>query len=167
MFTMGTNLELKIKIVSPKFFEKKLRENGAVFNGTLKQKDIYYNINKGLLKLRIENGCFYLIKYFRDEKKKRWSNYEIIELKGKNPEKFLSQIFKTDAIVKKTRRLYIYGNTRIHIDYVNGLGNFIELESVVTTNKKNATREFNDVVKFLGLNLSEQIRASYKDLLIK
>lgn len=164
---MPTNLEVKIKIDSFNFFEKKLKENRAVFKGILKQKDIYYNFSKGLLKLRVENDTYYLIKYLRDEKNKRWSNYEIIELKGKNLEKYLSEIFHVETVVEKTRRLYMYGDTRIHLDNVKGLGKFLELETSVTSNKKEATIEFNKVVKFLELNLSEQIRASYKNLLMK
>lgn len=40
----------------------------------------------------------------------------------------LSQSIGVLGIVKKTRLLYMVGQTRIHIDKVDGLGNFIELE---------------------------------------
>jgi len=164
---MAVNLELKIKINSPKEYEKKLKLKSAKFIGTIKQKDVYYKFQNGLLKLRKEKNNFYLIKYLRDEKGKRWSNYEIIELKGSNPEKYLSEIFKTECVVEKSRKLYIYGNTRIHLDNVKNLGWFLELESVVVKNKKTAAKEFREVVNFLNIDLSKQIRKSYKNLLSK
>ncbi|MEG8946333.1 class IV adenylate cyclase [Rosettibacter firmus] len=162
---MATNLELKIKIDSPIPYERKLKTNGIKHIQTLKQKDIYYKYNDSLLKLRIEKNKYYLIKYLRNEIGKRWSNYEILELKGKNPEKFLSNIFCIENIIEKTRKLYLYKNTRIHIDNVKNLGWFLELESVVNSNKKEASKEFKEVVNFLEIDLSNQIRKSYKELL--
>lgn len=40
----------------------------------------------------------------------------------------LSQSIGVLGVVKKTRLLYIVGQTRIHIDEVDGLGKFLELE---------------------------------------
>ncbi len=162
---MAVNLELKIKIQSPAYIIKKLKTYGIKEISTLKQKDIYYKIQNGLLKLRIENNKYFLIKYFRNEHGKRWSNYEILELKGKNPEKYLSDIFEVERIVEKSRKLFMYDNTRIHIDKVKNLGWFLELESVVLKNKISTTKEFNKVIRLLDLDLTNQIKKSYKDLL--
>lgn len=164
---MPTNLELKIKISNAAKIQKNAEKMKAVYKGTLVQKDIYYKFKKGLLKLRVENGQNYLIKYVRDEKGKRWSDYEILNITGKNVEKYLSQILSVDVVVEKKRKLYLYKDTRIHIDEVKNLGHFLELESVVTSNKKNAAEEFNEVVKLLELDLSGQIKSSYCKLLKK
>lgn len=43
-------------------------------------------------------------------------------------EHILSSSIGVSGIVKKTRHLYVVGRTRIHIDNVDNLGNFIELE---------------------------------------
>lgn len=91
---MALNLELKIKIDSFKIFEKILSKINAEYKGIIHQKDIYYKFNNGLLKLRKENNSFTLIKYLRDEKNKRWSNYELLFINGKNPEKYLNDIFE-------------------------------------------------------------------------
>jgi adenylate cyclase, class 2 len=164
---MPTNLELKIKLDKKNSAEKILKNAGAQYNGLLKQKDVYYKFKNGLLKLRIENGSFCLIKYFRDEKGTRWSNYELLRLEGKNVEKYLSEILKVETVVEKKRKLYIYKNTRIHIDEVKNLGSFLELETVVTRNKKSAESEFAEVVGFLNLDLKKQIKSSYRNLLKK
>lgn len=40
----------------------------------------------------------------------------------------LSESMGILGVVKKIRHLFIVGQTRVHIDQVDGLGNFIELE---------------------------------------
>ncbi len=76
-------------------------------------------------------------------------------------------MFTVEVIVEKERNLYIYKNTRIHLDNVKKLGAYLELETVVKDiTKEEAIREFEDVVNFLNLNLSVQIKKSYRDLLM-
>lgn len=164
---MPLNLELKIKVNSHKQIESALKKNGAEFKGILKQKDVYYKTKTGLLKLRIEGKSFTLIKYLRDEKGKRWSNYELLDLRGKNPEKYLESILNIDAVVEKKRKLYLYDNTRVHLDEVKGLGNFLELETLLVAGKSDATRRFDFVKQMLGIENHEQIRASYRNLILK
>ncbi len=165
---MPTNLELK---VSAKDFRKPLRalkKMGAEFGGTLKQKDTYFPVEKGLLKLRRENGSYELIYYNRDETgKKRWSNFEVLKLSGKNPEKFFLAIFPKEAVVEKTRQLYLYKGTRIHLDTVKALGKFIELETPVVKSKKEAEEIFNEIISLLELSKENQIRTSYRFLVAK
>lgn len=162
---MALNLELKIKVNSRKYLLEKIKSSKARYIKIINQKDVYYKIRKGLLKLRIENGTYTLIKYLRDEKEKRWSNYHLLTLIGENPESYLKDIFKIDIVVEKKRELYMYKNTRIHLDSVKGLGNFLELESVVINNKKESEIEFNEAVKFLNLDPTKQLKTSYKNLL--
>lgn len=164
---MAFNLELKIRIESFRQFENILKKNRAEYKKTLKQKDIYYKFNHGLLKLRIENGTYTLIKYFRDENNKRWSNYELLELKGKDPEKYLNEILTQEVVVEKSRKLYLYNNTRIHLDEVKNLGKFLELETLLISDRKEATKRFNEMKLLLGIENAEEIRKSYKNLLMK
>lgn len=162
---MAVNLELKIKTGSHQKYISTLEKINASYEGILKQKDVYYKIPKGLLKLRVENGSYCLIKYLRDEKGKRWSNYELLFLNGKNPEKYLSEIFKIVTVVEKKRTLYLYKGTRIHLDDVKGLGKFLELETVVDDDKADAQQRFDEVISLLNLDTDKQIRASYKNLI--
>ena len=165
---MGKNLELKIKVDEHRSFVKILESINANYNGVLNQKDIYYKTEDYLLKLRIQNDRNELIKYNRDEvKPERWSDYEIINLTGDNPEEFFSSILQVEAEVIKKRVLYLYNNTRIHLDEVERLGSFLELETVVTNDLTDAKKRFNELVEILNLDISKQIKNSYRDLILE
>src|SRR3989339_2194513 len=164
---MPLNLELKIKVESHTKLINALRRINAEKKGILRQKDIYYKTGKGLLKLRIEGNSYTLIKYLRDEKGKRWSNYELLRLEGKNPEKYLESFLNIEAVVEKKRKLYLYDNTRVHLDEVKGLGKFLELETLLVDGKSDATRRFDFVKQMLGIENHEQIRKSYRNLILK
>jgi len=165
---MARNLELKIKLDSHSAVIKRIKAIKAEHAGVLKQKDIYYKVKNGLLKLRSVNGRFEMIKYLRDEKgKKRWSDYEVLNMQGKNVEKYFDDFFKIDVVVEKKRILYLYKGTRIHLDTVKNLGTFLELETVVDKGLKDAENRFAETVKLLNLDLSKQLKTSYKYLLGK
>jgi len=166
---MATNLELKIKLNSFGEIIENIKNNKILHIKTLLQKDTYYKIHDGLLKLRKQNDNFELIKYKRNEKNgERWSNYFVLNVSGENAENYFDDLFEIETVVEKTRELYIYENTRIHLDEVKSLGKFLELETVVDKlSKEESIKEFNEVVKILHLNISDQIRKSYRDLLLK
>jgi len=162
---MATNLEIKIKLPNHRKVLNKIGKIGALEKGILKQKDIYYKSPAGLLKLRVENGRSALIYYNRDEKgKKRWSEYEVLPVDNK-AEKVLPKFLKVIAVVKKERKLFIYKSTRIHLDSVTGLGKFLELETVVGKSKKEAEKRFKEMVELLSLDVKNQIKKSYYNLI--
>ena len=165
---MPKNLELKIYCSSFSGLKKTLKVINAEFSGELIQKDVYYKNEKGLLKLRIENGEQSLIKYLRDEEgKDRWSDFHVLKFSGGNAEEFFNDIFEVEAVVEKKRLLYMYNNTRIHLDEVKGLGNFLELETLVLSGLKDAQNRFNKIIDLLGLDIKKQIKNSYKILIEK
>ncbi len=73
-----------------------------------------------------------------------------------------------EIIVEKVREIFIYKNTRIHLDEVKNLGKFLELETVVKNiSQDEAKLEFEEVVKLLNLDVKNQIRKSYRDLILE
>ena len=163
---MPVNLELKIKIDSFDPLIKKLKSINAKQDSTLLQKDIYYKIPDGLLKLRIENGTKTLIFYNRDEvSENRWSDFNLLKIDDDNTEEFLSKLFVVEEVVEKERKLFWFNNTRIHLDEVKELGNFLELETLVLDGKTDAEKRFDEIVRLLNLDLSKQIKKSYKNLI--
>jgi adenylate cyclase class 2 len=164
---MPTNLELKIKVESHQKLKSKIIDIGAANLGVLNQKDLYYKIPEGLLKLRIENGKKSLIFYRRDEKgDNRWSDFDVLKFENGGGENFLKKIFTIETVVEKRRELFIYENTRIHLDEVITLGSFVELETLVLKGKAEAELRFEKIINLLELDTSNQIRKSYRDLLL-
>jgi predicted adenylyl cyclase CyaB len=165
---MPVNLEIKVELKTHKEIEKILALLKAEKVKTLKQKDIYYKHKGGLLKLRVEGGTYTLIKYLRDEKgKDRWSDYELLTLSGKSPEKYLAEILKTETVVEKQRILYMYDNTRVHLDTVKNLGCFLELETLTLKGKADAKKRFDFLVNSLKLKEHKELKMSYRDLMMK
>ncbi len=164
---MPKNLEIKVKLNSHKQVKQILKKNNIRQKELLLQKDIYYKVDRGILKLRIENETQILIFYDRNEQsKKRWSDYYLLDLSKVDANVYLKRFLDLLVIVKKKRELYLYKNTRIHLDYVQGLGYFLELETRVVKDLRDAEKRFNYLLDLLDIRSKKEIRASYKDLLM-
>jgi adenylate cyclase class 2 len=101
--------------------------------GVLWQRDTYFHVSAGGLKLREQQpGRPHLIQFERrDEPQQRESRYRIIETD--DPQTLLAALtaaLGVNVIVTKRRRLFLWQNVRIHLDDVERLGTFIELEAV-------------------------------------
>jgi predicted adenylyl cyclase CyaB len=165
---MPLNLEIKIPLDSHNLPLSVLHNLKAEFIKELNQKDVYYKLPGFLLKLRIEDDQECLIKYIRDEKNPdRFSDYQVIYLKSSGTEKFFNSLFEIEAVVEKKRLLYMYNNTRIHLDTVKNLGNFMEFETLVTNGKDDAKSRFNFLVDKFNLDTNKQIKCSYRDLILQ
>lgn len=165
---MPLNLEIKVKVKNFDLILAALKKIKAKKSELLHQKDVYFSTSKGLLKLRKEGKSQQLIRYQRDEKgKNRWSNFEILDLHQAHAESFLRNLLTCEVVVEKERLLYLFGDTRIHLDKVKKLGNFIELETRVLSTKKEARQQFLFLLKALQLDPKEELRLSYHDLLLQ
>ena len=89
-----------------------------------------------------------------------------MEINKTDGNEYLKRFLDVLIIVNKKRELYLYNNTRIHLDYVKNLGYFLELETKVVDKLKDAEKRFNYLLDLLNLRDKKEIRASYKDLLI-
>ena len=164
---MAVNLELKAKVEEHHGIKLILQKIRANFKELLDQTDIYYKVDSGLLKLRIENGKYSLIRYNRDElNPDRWSNYYLVHLQGEETQELLDSLFQIETKVHKKRELYLFKDTRIHLDSVTDLGTYIELETVVNKSTQDAKKLFDEIVELLNLDLDNQIRSSYRDLML-
>ena len=73
------------------------------------------------------------------------------------------------GILKKTRYLFIFEQTRIHLDHVEGLGDFMELEVCLRDNQELADGEkiAETLMEKLGIAKADLIQGAYIDKLIK
>jgi len=143
---------------------------GARFEWTDEQVDRYYEIDGGhRLKLRTcGRGPAELIRYDRPERAGvRPSEYEVLPVR--DHEAHLCLVPKTAPLVtvRKRRELWLLDNVRIHLDDVDGLGTFLELEAVVGGAHDEAECEarVRELLAALGFTEADCLRASYGDLL--
>ncbi|HSB67662.1 MAG TPA: class IV adenylate cyclase, partial [Anaerolineales bacterium] len=80
-----------------------------------------------------------------------------------------SQAFGVRGVVSKVRYLFMVGQTRIHLDKVSDLGEFIELEVVLNSGQSDADGEWiaNGLMRQLGITEQDLIDTAYVDLLEK
>lgn len=101
----------------------------------MSQRDIYFNSANGRLKLRETEGeAVQLIAYERPNNAgHRTSAYRIVEIEDvEGVRGALAEALGIKAVVEKTRRLFIWGSVRIHLDEVEDLGSFIEFEAIAS-----------------------------------
>jgi len=132
---MGRNIEIKARCHDLNTFEDQLKRLAVQFEGEDAQTDTFFTVPEGRLKLR-ESQLYgnFLIPYVRsDQKGPRPADYSLIPLEDVEKVKgLLSSILGVKGFLRKIRRIYLYENVRIHIDQVEDLGTFIELEAVVS-----------------------------------
>lgn len=106
---------------------------GATDEGVLEQRDTYFAARAGRLKLREQSGGAQLIAYARaDEAAARESGYHLVDVP--DPAALIAALdasLGTTVVVAKRRRLLLHDGVRIHLDDVEGLGAWVELEAVV------------------------------------
>ena len=134
MDVLRCNLELKARDPDPAASLAAALALGARDEGVLRQCDTYFAAPRCRLKLREqEPGGAQLIAYDRaDVGAARESRYRLVEVP--DPEALraaLDAALGTTDVVRKRRHLLLSDNVRIHLDDVDGLGAFVELEAVV------------------------------------
>jgi len=127
------NVELKAIDPDPGRSLAACRALEAEDRGNLWQRDSYFKVVHGGLKLRRENpGGAHLIQFERaDEPQQRESRYRIVKVEDSQTLlDALTAALGLAVVVTKRRRLFLWRGVRIHLDAVEQLGTFIELEAV-------------------------------------
>ena len=162
------NVELKATDPDPERSLAVCRDLGAEDRGILVQRDTYFRVGDGRLKLREETpGGAALIQYHRsDRPEARESRYRIAPVEdGAALRETLDAALGTLVVVDKQRRLLLWEGVRIHLDTVEGLGSFLELEGVAPEDS-DLSAEHDRVAQLseaLGLDESRILADSYSD----
>lgn len=130
------NIEFKTRVPDFREIIRLLRKSGAKREGVSRQVDTYYRCPSGRLKLRVIDGDeSVLIAYHRPSLRgSRTSTYSLLPLTQPQASDLASMLSRTLGIlttVRKTRALWLYERTRVHLDLVVSLGRFVELETGV------------------------------------
>jgi adenylate cyclase class IV len=127
------NIELKARDPDPSASLEVCRDLGAADRGEIAQRDTYFAVAHGGLKLREEQpGRPHLVQFERaSEPQQRESRYRIIEVSdGEALCAALAAAIGIRGVVAERRHLLLWQSVRIHLDEVEQLGTFIELEAV-------------------------------------
>ncbi len=166
------NIEIKARCGDPEKVREVLRGAGADFKGIDSQTDTYYKVSRGRLKLRqgtIENA---LIFYQRPDQ--AGPKRAEVSLYRTTPQSDLARVLgdamEILVIVKKQREIYFLDNVKFHIDSVEGLGRFVEIEAIdrdgsLGVEKLRQQCEF--YRKQLGILTADLINHSYSDMLLE
>ena len=163
-----TNIEIKARYEHAERAEENLNALGAGLAGTFHQKDTYFNVDDGRLKLReLGTDEGHLIFYQREDLAgPKRSDYEIA--KTEDPEALrtiLSKIHGTWVEVEKTRQVWLWENVRIHLDDVKGLGQFVELEAVTEEKGiEESHQRVETLMRALEITSDQLVEGSYGDI---
>ena len=138
----------------------------------IEQEDTFFNVPRGRLKLReFASSTGELIQYDRqDTSGPKESSY--IRSPIAEPETLIQALataLGVRAVVKKRRSLFLVKQTRIHLDEVEGLGNFIELEVVLEPGQTASEGAIiaEKISSELGIRQQDLVSGAYVDLLVQ
>ena len=131
---VSVNVEIKARDADPEATAARCEGLGAADHGVLRQRDTYFAGRHGRLKLREEHGSTAeLIAYRRPDTTEAEAS-AFIRAAAADPaalREALDAALGEIVVVVKRRRLWLWEHVRIHLDDVEGLGTFIELEAMV------------------------------------
>jgi predicted adenylyl cyclase CyaB len=135
---MPNNIEIKAKVNDVFILENLVWNMTKTDPILLFQEDIFFNVQQGRLKLRIfspDKGelIFYDRPNIIGPKQSAYCKSETNDPQGLK--EVLIKALGMKGIIRKIRKLYLYEQTRIHIDDVEGLGHFVELEVMLQDNQ--------------------------------
>lgn len=167
---MPTNIEIKARARDFNDIRSRAEALADTPVQVIPQEDTFFAVAHGRLKLRVRQADpAQLIYYERpDQDGPKRSDYQIFETKDPDNLKLtLGRALGVRGVVRKTRYLYLVGQTRVHLDDVEGLGQFMELEVVMRPGQLDAEGQAiaRDLMSRLGVDPSDLLEGAYMDLL--
>lgn len=166
------NVEIKAKCADIKALEKILLEHQADYKGLDHQIDTYFQVPNGRLKLRegnIENALIHYDRGNQAQPKLSAVTYyqpnESADLKAT-----LTAALGVKVVVDKKRQIFFIDHVKFHLDQVEGLGTFAEIEAIDTDgNLDQATlqKQCYHYMAILNIKEADLLAVSYSDLLLE
>jgi adenylate cyclase class IV len=162
------NVEFKCELRDPALARLIAAQIGARRVGVLKQIDTYFKVPDGRLKRRECEGepTEYIFYHRLNRSRPKLSHFTIYSEEEARA-RFGTRDLPVWVVVNKSRDLWMYAGVRLHLDQVEGLGNFFEAEALVTPAQHvgKCHEAIAEVRKHFGPALGELIATSYCDLL--
>jgi adenylate cyclase, class 2 len=166
------NIEIKAKSNNQDEIREILKSNNSEFKGEDRQIDTYFKISHGRLKLREGNMENYLVHYVRENKEgpKRSDVTLYKSTPGSSLKDILTKSLGVLVVVDKKREIYFIDNVKFHIDTVEGLGAFVEIEAIATDENiaiETLQNQCDKYLELLGIKKEDLISVSYSDLILE
>jgi predicted adenylyl cyclase CyaB len=169
---MARNVEIKARIENVGLMVPKVA--GLASSGPIEiaQDDTFFNCVTGRLKLRaFSNDAGELIFYRRANQAGPKESF-FIRSPTSSPETLresLSLAYGQIGRIRKYRTLFLVGRTRVHLDRVEDLGHFLELEVMLEDGESTEVgiREAGELMDRLGIQPAQLIDGAYLDLMLE
>lgn len=167
---MPRNVEIKARIAQPSRLLDDVLEIADRGPTVFAQDDTFFTCPSGRLKLRVfSETAGQVIFYRRDDLAGPKLSEYVIASTGE-PDALravLTLAYGAVGRVRKTRTLCFVGETRIHLDDVEGLGHFVELEVVLAPEQTIAQGQAiaEDLMRRLSIAPSTLVQKAYVDLI--
>jgi predicted adenylyl cyclase CyaB len=167
---MARNIEIKAHIENVTSLGAKVAELASEGPLEIAQDDTFFACDNGRLKLRaFSTDAGELIFYRRVNQAGPKESFYLRSLTT-SPETLresLTLAYGQIGRIRKYRTLYLVGRTRVHLDRVEGLGHFLELEVMLVDDEpaEQAIREASELMDQLGIQPEQLIEGAYIDLL--
>jgi len=166
------NIEMKAKCNDLTRIRNLLNGHEARFVGTDHQIDTYFHVSNGRLKLREWNIENFLIHYERTNQP--WAKSSIVTLfsttNGNGLKDILIKSLWILCTVDKKREIYFIGNVKFHLDRVENLGTFVEIEAIDsdgTISRDMLSTQCANYMKLFGIDSKDTCAGSYSDMLLE
>lgn len=167
---MSRNIEIKARIADAYALYEKTSLLAATGPTDILQEDVFFNCDNGRLKLRLfGDGTGELIFYRRPDQAAPKESFYVRSPTASPGTLCEALILAYGEVgrVRKQRTLFLVGRTRVHLDRVERLGDFLELEVVLRDDEAVdvGVREAHDLMQRLGIGEDQLIEDAYLDLL--
>lgn len=133
------------------------------------QEDTFFCVPRGRLKLRVSNAAPPELIYYEraDESGPTRSIFFATGIEDPTAMKrVLEMSLGIRGVIRKRRELFLASNTRIHLDDVESLGWFIEIEVMLAGESEAAGhKKCREMMRALGIDEADLIDCAYIDML--
>jgi len=167
---MPANIEIKARARNFALLRQRAEALSDTPAQLIPQEDTFFHIPAGRLKLRQLAPDFAQLVYYQraDASGPKRSTYHIFETRDPlSLKSVLSLALGVRGVVRKTRTLYLVGQTRLHLDQVDGLGDFMELEVVLRPGQSDADGQAiaRGLMSRLEVQDEDLLEGAYMDML--
>jgi len=167
---LARNVEIKARIENVALLTPKVAAIASEGPLEIAQDDTFFACDNGRLKLRaFSTDSGELIFYKRVNQTGPKESF-FLRSPTTSPETLresLSLAYGQIGRIRKYRTLFLVGRTRVHLDRVEGLGHFLELEVMLVDDEptEQGVREANDIMGQLGIQPGQLVEGAYLDLM--